>query len=367
MTIEETGTDLLQKLGSSYKPREISEEEDALGREDFLTMLVAQLKNQDPLSPMEGSDFSAQLAQFSSLEQLMNLNETMESMATAFTKGSEPDATDYIGKDVTANVDAMEVENSVATEGYYIISKLSEVKVSIYDSVGREIRTLYPGQKEEGGHYVTWDGRDDTGNYVEDGSYSFKVMADSGNGYSEVSTTVNGKVESVVYSDDGTPYLEVNGVIVSLDSIVQVKASSDTEDAADSAVDYLGKAITASEPFAHVDGDTVSGNTVVFELESAEEVVLNILNSVGDTVNSIYIPADDTHEGTNTYTWNGTDSSEDWVSDGLYSYSVDTSSGTANQSVTGEVSGIKYLDGIQYLVLNQGGALVGLSSITSVN
>lgn len=82
MAINATGNSSLDALSSSYKSTVTENDEDVLGRDAFLTMLVAQLKNQDPLNPMEGSDFSAQLAQFSQLEQLMSLNDTMEALQT---------------------------------------------------------------------------------------------------------------------------------------------------------------------------------------------------------------------------------------------------------------------------------------------
>ena len=83
MTISSTGNSSLDKITGSYQSSdtEKTSKEDALGRDAFLTMLVAQLQNQDPLNPMDGTDFSAQLAQFSQLEQLINLNDSMDNLA----------------------------------------------------------------------------------------------------------------------------------------------------------------------------------------------------------------------------------------------------------------------------------------------
>ena len=89
MTVSSTGNSSLDSITSSYQSTETekSETADALGKDDFLTMLVAQLENQDPLNPMDGTDFSAQLAQFSQLEQLMNLNTSMETLASSSVAG----------------------------------------------------------------------------------------------------------------------------------------------------------------------------------------------------------------------------------------------------------------------------------------
>ncbi len=109
-----TGNSSLDQIANSYKSSDSqkADKEDALGRDTFLTMMVAQLQNQDPLNPMEGSDFSAQLAQFSQLEQLINLNVSMENLSTSFGEESEGDIISYIGKQVTGNVDIMNVDIS---------------------------------------------------------------------------------------------------------------------------------------------------------------------------------------------------------------------------------------------------------------
>ncbi|HKK90852.1 MAG TPA: flagellar hook assembly protein FlgD, partial [Desulfobacteraceae bacterium] len=158
MTIESAQNKTMDRLSGSYQPRETEKEEDALGRENFLTMLVAQMENQDPLNPMEGSDFSAQLAQFSSLEQLMNLNKTMESMQTAFSSSSEPDVTGMVGKEVTGDVDSVEVVDSKPFGGSYTMTGTGEVMVEIFDSEGNQVRSLYPGQKNPGNYNINWDG-----------------------------------------------------------------------------------------------------------------------------------------------------------------------------------------------------------------
>ncbi len=98
MTVSSSWNASLDNIVSGYQSTtaEKSEKDDALGMDAFLTMLVAQLQSQDPLNPMEGSDFSAQLAQFSQLEQLMGLNDSMEALTTSFASDSEKDLVDYV-------------------------------------------------------------------------------------------------------------------------------------------------------------------------------------------------------------------------------------------------------------------------------
>ena len=368
MTLASAGNASLDKLSSSYTPRDTTKKDDALGREDFLTMMMAQLKNQDPLNPMDGTDFSTQLAQFSSLEQLINLNDTMETLKASLDKGNESDVTSLVGKTATGNVDSIELTNGQAFGGFYNLTAPGNVMVTIYDSDGNEVRSLYPGQQDAGNYNIAWDGTDNGGNAVPDGSYKFTVMANTGYGFEKVPTTVTGKIDSIVYND-GKAYLQIQGALVDPDSLVQISNSSDTdaEDTNTSITDYLGKEITTSNPLAFVENGSVSGNKCSFNLNAKEDVVVEVHNSQGDVVKNISIPANNTSSGINTIDWDGTDDSGNPVPDGLYSYSVGSAAGTVEQTISGEVSGIKYINGNQYLVLNNSGILTDLSSVVSVN
>ena len=366
MTIQASGNSSLEALSSSYKARKTEEKEDTLGRQDFLTMLVAQLEHQDPLNPMEGSDFSAQLAQFSSLEQLMNLNNTMENMASAFETNSESDVTALVGKEVTGEVDSIEVADGQPFGGAYTISQPGDVMVEIYDGDGNEVRALYPGQKSQGSYNLNWDGRNNSGNLVDDGSYKYKVFVNSGYGFEEMPSTVTGRVDSVVYNN-GKAYLRVNDTLVDPDSLVQISAIEQTDNPVSSITDYLGKEITTSQSIAAVENGSVSGSKCAFDLEQKEDVVVSIYNQAGEEIRSMAILADDTTTGANTVEWDGMDNSGSPVENGLYLYSVANGQGKVETTASGEVSGIEYKNGEKYLVLKESGLLTGVSSITSVN
>jgi hypothetical protein len=131
MAITSTGNTSLDTITSAYQSNQNEKTETAedLGKEDFLTMLVAQLQNQDPLSPMEGTDFSAQLAQFSSLEQLMNLNDSMDSLASSFSNDSEGDMLGYMGKQVTGTVGWSLADFSVYQKMQTLLSMLLMIQV----------------------------------------------------------------------------------------------------------------------------------------------------------------------------------------------------------------------------------------------
>ena len=370
MAITSAGNSSLDQITSSYQPyeKEKTEKEDALGMNAFLTMLVAQLQNQDPLNPMEGSDFSAQLAQFSQLEQLINMNDSMDGLAKSFGQDSEGDVLGYIGKQVTGDVDVMNVDKGTVTGGFYNLAQPADIMVTITDANGKTVKTLFEGQQNSGSHIISWDGSDNGGKAVEDGSYKYTVMANSGYGYTQVPSSVTGKVEGVAYND-GKPYLVVQGVLLdpkSLTSVIDVENNNGSE-SVESTLSYLGRTISSNEPIVLVEDGLVSGQELTFDLDSQQDVTLKIYDVFDELVRTITLSSDDTAGGENTVQWDGIDDSGYKVSDGLYYYTARTTNGFAKTPLSEEVSGIKYVNGSQYLVLNDTGRLVSISSVTGIN
>ena len=365
-----SGNSSLDNITASYKSnaQEKADKSDAVGQDVFLKMLVAQLQNQDPLNPMDGTDFSAQLAQFSQLEQLITLNDSMENLASAFTQNSEGDVTGYLGKQVTGNVETMNVDEGTVSGGFYNLSSPADVMITITDSDGKTVKTLYEGQQNSGSHLISWDGTDNAGNAVEDGSYKYTVLANSGYGYAEVPSTITGKVEGITYNNE-KPYLVVQGILLdpkSLTAVVDLE-NSNGSGSSESALDYLGKTVSSNSPIVLVEDGTVSGAELGFNLESSEDVTIKIYDAFDELVKTITLTADETVGGENTVQWDGVGNSGYQASDGMYYYTAKTDSGFAKTPVSEEVSGIKYMNGSQYLVLNDSGRLVALSSITGIN
>jgi len=370
MSVTSTGSSSLDLISSSYQSSEQTktDKNEALGQDAFLTMLVAQLQNQDPLNPMEGTDFSAQLAQFSQLEQLINLNDSMESLAGSFGKTSDGDAMGYIGKQVTGNVDIMNIDQGIVSGGFYNLAQPGDVMVTITDADGKTVKTLYEGQQNSGSHIISWDGTDNSGSAIEDGSYKYSVMANTGYGYVDVPSTVTGAVEGIAYNE-GKPYLVVQGVLLDPASLTSVVEPEETlgSDSVESTLSYLGRDITSSAPIVLVEDGVVSGEALTFNLAAPKDVTVNIYDAFDELVRTIPLSADDTAGGENQVQWDGLADNGYQVSDGLYYYTAKTDSGFADIPLSDEVSGIKYMNGTQYLVLNETGRLVSIASITGVN
>jgi flagellar basal-body rod modification protein FlgD len=206
-------------------PSQKLKKEDPLGRDAFMKMLIAQLEHQDPLNPMQGADFSAQLAQFSSLEQLFQVNSNLETLATSFKSDGNENVLDYIGKQIMSKDDRLRLVNGETAGGLFTLDQSEEITISIYDNIGREIITLYPGKLDAGTHAIEWNGYDRTGVPVPDGNYRFELSAvDEGGGYVPIPAATNGTVTGVTY-ENGMPYLEVDGQLVDPTTVIKVKAA----------------------------------------------------------------------------------------------------------------------------------------------
>ncbi len=368
MTVSSTGNTSLDLIANSYQSgsTEAKEKSDAMGKEDFLAMLVAQLENQDPLNPMDGTDFSAQLAQFSQLEQLMNLNTSMETLASSVSDDAEEDLMSYLGKQVSGNVDSMQVENGMVSGGFFSLAENADVIINVTDESGKTVKTLFEGTKSSGAHLVEWDGTDENGDAVADGTYKYSVLANTGTGFQELPTTVTGVVEGIAYSNE-SPYLVVQGVLIDPDSLTSVSSVDDNNLPPESVLSYLGHTVSSDQPILSVEEGVVSGEDLKFNLEQQEAVRIKIYDPWDNLVQTIEVEEKDAVGGENFVHWNAVGKDGKGVSDGLYYYTIETASGTGEISISEEVSGIEYANGSQYLVLKDTGRLVAISSITAIN
>lgn len=198
-----------------------------LGKDDFLALLVSQLNNQDPLNPMEGTEFSAQLAQFSSLEQLSNINESLQQSLDAnyilTSSINNTLAANVIGKDVKAYGNQLYLGPAkTATINFNLSQDASDVQIEILDSNDQVRRTISLSDLEHGDNSYTWDGKDSNGIMLPSGSYSFRVTAKDANGESvSAETYIQGKISAVRYGATGAT-LVVGGIEVQMSDVYEI-------------------------------------------------------------------------------------------------------------------------------------------------
>jgi len=200
-----------------------------LGKDEFLQLLVAQLRNQDPLEPMEDMQFIAQMAQFSELEQIVNMNESLNNSINVDYVTSQSIAnsmvTSLLGKTVTADSDLVYMgEGEEVSIHYNLNGPATEVKISIYSETGELVDVIYDDYGESGMNEITWDGRSSTGSKMPKGSYRVDVDAVSADGSSIVAHPfLVGEATRVQYMD-GAAYLIVAGQTIMLGDVVEIEA-----------------------------------------------------------------------------------------------------------------------------------------------
>ena len=216
------GTDYQQSAVTGADSSAAVKAKKDLGKDDFLKLLVTQLKHQDPMNPMESQEFSAQLAQFSSLEQLFGMNKTLMDIQKSLSANENENILDYIGKVVKTSDNKVFITGGIIDSSVYSLNSSADVNISVYDALGSEIRSISAGLKSPGEHSIGWDGRDNRGNMVSDGVYTIKINAADQTGAS-VSADVyhTGEVTGVTHQNS-IPYLMVGKKLVLPDEVVEI-------------------------------------------------------------------------------------------------------------------------------------------------
>jgi len=176
--ISQTGTPPTSDTPSAKSARDAS-----LGKEDFLLLLVAQLQNQDPLNPNDPTEFTAQLAQFRSLEQLFTLNEGMSSLVAANANSDQLSTLSTIGKDVAYHGADFTFSGEPVQLGYKLDGPAAEVTLTLRQN-GMDIATLSGEELTAGSHYLQWDGLLENGTPAPPGDYTIALQAKARDGES---------------------------------------------------------------------------------------------------------------------------------------------------------------------------------------
>jgi flagellar basal-body rod modification protein FlgD len=212
----------LDQVGSRATQTSASQQS-VMGKEDFLQLLVTQLQNQDPLNPADSTEFTAQLATFSSLEQLQNINSTLADVSASQSVLTNSQAVDYIGKKIQGLGDQVYQKDGQADPIEFDVSDdAAGVYVKIYNQSGEYVQDLELGPMTAGHHEVQWDGLDHNGQTAPDGSYRYEATALDADGNTVSVTSFTTGTVSGVYYKNGIAYLVTANQDVPLGSVVQV-------------------------------------------------------------------------------------------------------------------------------------------------
>lgn len=195
--------------------------------ETFLSLLTAQLKNQDPLSPVDSNQFTAQLTQMAGVEQQLLTNDLLTSLLAAQQGSGLTGAADYIGKDATAVWSAVKLDDGEATWSYELAADAKAAKLQVLNSAGQVVWTGDATDLEQGVHDFTWDGKTTAGGQSDDGGvYTLKITATNAAGAAvDSQVLIRGRISGVELYD-GQPYATIGNSILPLSSLIALDEAS---------------------------------------------------------------------------------------------------------------------------------------------
>jgi flagellar basal-body rod modification protein FlgD len=195
-----------------------------LGKEDFLRLLVTQLTHQDPLNPEDPTEFTAQLAQFSSLEQLFNVNETLEKVNASNAELERLSALSMLGHEVVSASSSFHLETGGMVKlGYQLTEPAESVKIYARDNLNRTVASFSANQVETGEHWLIWDGLDANGQVAPPGDYRLVVSAVNNEEEPlDISPLISGIVTGIEVKED-TNILNTNSGDFNVNTIRNIK------------------------------------------------------------------------------------------------------------------------------------------------
>ncbi len=190
----------------------------------FLSLLTTQLRNQDPLSPVDSNEFTAQLTQMAGVEQQLLTNDLLTSLLRAQQGDGLTGASQYIGKDATAVWSATRFEDGEASWSYELAADATDVTLQVLDASGKVVWSGPAPDKNNGMHDFKWDGATTGGGQVDDGGvYTLKVLAKDGAGKDvDSQVLIRGRVTGVEMYDN-TPFVIIGKSIMPVSSLIALE------------------------------------------------------------------------------------------------------------------------------------------------
>lgn len=221
--------DLTSAADAAPPSTETRQGSNKLGKDEFLKLLVAQLANQDPTKPQDSSQFVAQLAQFSALEQQQNTVSRLDTLLLGQATANQTQAATFIGKNVayrgsTVHVDGLSGANASAS----LSAQADNVTVLVLGPSGQTVRALDLGARAAGDIPIVWDGRNAAGVLVPAGDYTFQAQAsDADKKAIPINIRNSGDVTGVAF-DGGVPVLKVGGTLIKMSDVTSINERNTT-------------------------------------------------------------------------------------------------------------------------------------------
>lgn len=215
-----------QKIGTGFSDQKATgKKRNELGKDDFIKLMSAQLKHQDPMSPLKNEQMAAQLAQFSSLEQMVNVNSNLEKMSAAQKPQENVLAASLIGKKIMTDSSKFMLNKGAQPEVKFDLpADAQSVSVSLVDAKGEIVREYELGTMAKGEQMIRWDGKNGKSQEVTPGEYTYRINAvDHENKPLQIATASGGLVSGVSF-EGGKALLLVDGKKIPMDAVARIEA-----------------------------------------------------------------------------------------------------------------------------------------------
>ena len=184
-----------------------------LGKDAFLQLLVTQMQHQNPLDPQDNGEFVAQLAQFSSLEGITSLNESVTNITSAMASSQALQASSLVGRSVIVQNTKAVVDTAESFNAQFVVPQaINEAKVTVTDKDGNTVKTIELGEQKAGYADFIWDGTNAKGEKVAPGTYTFTATTTVDGKSVQMNTLLPAKVTSVSFNTTGEMVLNLAGV-----------------------------------------------------------------------------------------------------------------------------------------------------------
>ena len=202
-----TGNDALGKLSGNFST--------------FLTLLTSQLKNQDPMSPMDSNQFTQQLVMYSQVEQQIQGNAHLKTLIAQGQSSAVAMATDYLGKRVSITNGLASLSGGAANWSYNLSGDAKSANLTVTNASGKVVYTA-PAETKAGNHVFDWDGKDNNGNELADGAYKLTITASDAAGAPVVTAIASAGTVSQIDMTGQTPKLIVGNMQIGLGDVAAV-------------------------------------------------------------------------------------------------------------------------------------------------
>ncbi len=195
-----------------------------LGKNEFMELMIAQLKNQNPLEPQENGEFISQLAQFSSLEEMQGLSQSVDDVAGQFGSTQALQASAMVGRIVLApsSVGILGADGEL-TGNVEVPNSTGSLRISIENQAGERVRQVDMGAQQAGVTGFSWDGKDGNGNSLPPGPYKVVAEASTPDGPEQLGTMLSANVDSVSLGKGGNITLNLAGMgSIALSDVEQI-------------------------------------------------------------------------------------------------------------------------------------------------